>query len=61
MKVQKDVGISRFLNSGYQKSRGQEIGSLHSENPDFDLDCPSVETRGRDQEPVGILATGILS
>ena len=61
MKVLKDVGILRFLNLGYQKSRGQEIGSLHSESPNFDLDRPSVETRGEDQEPVGISATGVLS
>jgi hypothetical protein len=61
VKVPKDVGILGFLNSEYWKSRGQEVGSLHSENPDFDLDRPSVETRGGDQEPVGISATGVLS
>jgi hypothetical protein len=61
VKVSKDIEISGFLNLGYQKSRGQEIGSLHSENPDFDLDCPSVETHGGDQEPVGISATRVLS
>jgi hypothetical protein len=54
----RDIGV---LNSGYRKSRGQEIGSLHRKNLDFDLDRPSIETRGRDQEPVGILATGVLS
>jgi hypothetical protein len=61
VKVPKGIGISELQNSGYRKSRGQEIGSLHSENPDLDLDRPSVGTRGGDQAPVGISATGVLS
>jgi hypothetical protein len=60
VKVLKDVRISRLRNSRYRKSRGQEIGNLHGENPDFDLDRPSVETRGGDQEPIGISAIGVL-
>jgi hypothetical protein len=46
MKVPKGIGIS-----GYQKSRGQEIRNLYSENPETDMSRPSVGTRGRDWEP----------
>jgi hypothetical protein len=60
-KSQKGIGISGLQKLGYRKSRGQEIGSLHSENPEFDLSHPFIRTRGGDQEPVGISATGVSS
>ena len=61
MKVPKGVRILELENSGLQESRGKEIGSLHSGNPDLDLDHPSVGTRGGYQAPIGILATRVLS
>ena len=61
MKVLKGVRISELQNSGLRESRGQEIRSLHSGNPDLDLDRPSVGTRGKDQAPIGISATRVLS
>jgi hypothetical protein len=61
VKVPKDIDLLGLRNLGYWKSQGQEIGSLHSENPEIDLNPSFIKTHGGDQEPVGISDTGVLS
>jgi hypothetical protein len=50
-KSRKASGYRDFRIRDIEKSRGQEIGSLHDENPETDLSRPSVGTRGGDREP----------
>ena len=58
MKFPKGVGVSELQNLELREFGGQEIGSLHSGNPDLDLDCPSIGTGGNNQEPVDISHVG---